>query len=130
MTAVAAAILSFGGQRFYGEPLAVLASIPLIFWFWSTYVPLNRYGEQALDNLVTIEGRITTEAQATVDHFQSFRSNRPGAPRARHAIYVSMILLHLAFVWSLWATIGKLSAGDHLVRDPAPVATPATTPAR
>src|SRR5438094_9258380 len=65
MTVVAAAILSFGGQRFYGEPLTLLASLPLIFWFWSTYFPLNRYGEQALDNLVEIEGRITKEAQVT-----------------------------------------------------------------
>ena len=124
MTVVAAAILSFGGQRFYGEPLTLLGSLPLIFWFWTTFLPLNRYGDQTLKNLVQIEERINTHAGVTVDHFTSFQTNRTGGIRARHAIYFFFVVLHIAFAWSLCATAYKISAGDRLVKDPAPVTIP------
>jgi hypothetical protein len=124
MTVVAAAILSFGGQRFYGEPLTLLGSLPLIFWFWTTYLPLNRYGDQTLENLVTIEGRITNDTGVTVDHFASFQTNRKGGIRARHAIYFFLIALHIMFVWSFCATGYKIVAGHRLVKDPPPVTMP------
>lgn len=127
MTVVAAAILSFGGQRFYGEPLTLFGSLPLIFWFWTTYLPLNRYGDQTLDNLAELEGRITRDIGVQVDHFQSFKAKRQGGVRARHAIYFFLIALHIAFLWSLCATGAKIWAGHRLVRD-QPAVTPAGRP--
>jgi hypothetical protein len=117
MTVVSAAILSFGGQRFYGEPLTLLVSLPLLFWFWSTFLPLNRYGDQTLVNLIAIEDRISKNASVVVDHFSSFRASQSGGVRARHVIYVSMIVLHVVFAWSLYASVAKLSVGDRIVRE-------------
>lgn len=128
MTVVAAAVLTFGGQRFYGEPLTVLVSLPLIFWFWTTFLPLNRYGDQTLENLVEIETRIKSDVGVTVDHFTSFKAKRVGGVRARHAIYFFMVVLHLAFFWSLGVCGYEILKGHRLTKDVPTVTAPLGRP--
>src|SRR5256885_12536802 len=55
LAVVAGAILTFGGDRFPIELSVLLACTPLIFWFWSNFVPLNEYGDKVEERLSWIE---------------------------------------------------------------------------
>jgi hypothetical protein len=55
MAIVSGAILTFGGERFEPEFSALLACLPLLFWWLSSFEPLNRYGDHAAERLDWIE---------------------------------------------------------------------------
>ncbi len=57
----AGAILAFGKDKL-GPEILVMASVsPLIFWFWGTYEPLNRYGDQVALRASQIEQIISRQ---------------------------------------------------------------------
>ena len=128
MSAVSAALLAFGAERIEPRALAWVAPVPLIFWFWTTYLPLDRYGNRTLQRLRTIESRFNAVCpNARVGHFTGFardhhsilislsrtirkrpkgcsREVRKQFTRARFAIWVSFLLLHVAAIcmFSIW----------------------------
>lgn len=55
LSAVTAVIIAFGMDRFQSDVSTLLICLPLFFWFWSTYMPLDRYGSGTLDRLRAIE---------------------------------------------------------------------------
>ena len=55
MAIVAGAILTFGGDRFLPQLSALLACLPLLFWWLASFEPLNRYGDQVIRRLRLIE---------------------------------------------------------------------------
>jgi hypothetical protein len=123
MTAVAAGFLAFGAERIEPHALICIASVPLIFWFWTTYLPLDRYGTDVIKRLGTIEGTLNKEFRVDLNHFKpnackelsvfkklrQVRKTKKGSDiweqvhRARFAIGIFFILLHLVFVYHLIA---------------------------
>ncbi|MEK6408216.1 MAG: hypothetical protein AABN34_14745 [Acidobacteriota bacterium] len=55
MALVSGAILTFGGARFEPEFCALLACLPLLFWWIASYEPLNHYGDHVAERLDWIE---------------------------------------------------------------------------
>src|SRR5262245_23238273 len=117
MTAVSAAVLSFGGSHFYGELLVLVSSMPLVFWYLTTYLPLNGYGDNTLENLRALEERISKEFDVAVDHFAEFdRSRNSRVFRARYPIHFFMsVILVVAFV-ALVLVICKVARGEKLLK--------------
>lgn len=52
---VSGAILTFGSNRFMPELSVFFATLPLLFWWRASFEPLNRYGDQVIDRLKSIE---------------------------------------------------------------------------
>jgi len=117
MTAISAAILSFGASHFYGELLALVASLPLVFWYLTTYIPLDRYGNQTLDNLTELESTINDEFETRVDHFSVFKTKRAERKmRARYPIHCFMILILIVAGVAFVMVLGKAIRGDKLLK--------------
>jgi hypothetical protein len=72
LTAVAAGLLAFGSETIEHHALVCLAAGPLIFWFWTTYLPLDRYGNDAVARLGTIEGILNRQFHTDLKHFSVF----------------------------------------------------------
>ncbi len=135
MSAVSAAFLAFGAERITPWALGFFAPLPLLFWFWSTYMPLDKYGNKTLVVLKRVEKRANADFGASLGHFSAFAKGNYGlwsdfecrrrnagfrkavqkvASRARFAIVVSFLLLHLFFVWAVynwWQAGFALSTG-------------------
>lgn len=77
MAIVAGAILTFGGDRFVPELSALLACLPLLFWWLATFEPLNRYGDQVIDRLSQLESLLNTgynlEGENKLSHYTNFK---------------------------------------------------------
>lgn len=52
---IAGAILTFGKDTLGLLPSGLLASLTLIFWYWATFAPMNRYGDDVAARLTEIE---------------------------------------------------------------------------
>ena len=120
LSAVTAAILTFGGDRFQPNLLWVLASLPLIFWYFSTFLPLDRYGNRCLDRLVGIEADINGLAGSSIKHYTNFKESRPprfisNVRRARFSVSVFAIALILVFVWNTYAVIRASNHHEPLI---------------
>lgn len=120
MSAVSAGLIAFGADRLSNDGLVVLASIPLVFWFWSTYLPLDRYGNRTLSALKDIEDIATSKFQAKYAYFSPFASATHSVVmryfsdrkdpkkhafldairRARTAIFLSFFTLHCFSIYS------------------------------
>lgn len=48
-------LIAFGKENFGMELLILIASVPLVFWFWATFEPLNGYADQAAERASAIE---------------------------------------------------------------------------
>jgi hypothetical protein len=70
LTAVAAGFLAFGADRIEHHALICIASIPLLFWFWTTYLPLDRYGNEVINRLGEIECVLNRDFQVNLNHFK------------------------------------------------------------
>src|SRR5262249_2475558 len=73
MTAIAGAVLAFSAGRLPLRLTLFLAGLPLAFWYLTTYLPLDRYGDGALDRLCTLERTFRCKFKANVRHFTAFR---------------------------------------------------------
>jgi len=60
MAILAGGILTFGKEQLAIDLLIALASIPLIFWFWATFLPLNKYGDLIARRIAEIEKALTS----------------------------------------------------------------------
>lgn len=76
LTAVAAGILTFGSNRLHPDLLIFTAGLPPVFWFWSTYLPLDRYGNSTLEQLKKIETTLNEKYQTNLSHFTDFVNKR------------------------------------------------------
>jgi hypothetical protein len=72
LTAIAAGLLAFGAERIEPHALICLAALPLVFWFWTTYLPLDRYGNGAVARLAELEGLLNERFGAELSHFRGF----------------------------------------------------------
>jgi hypothetical protein len=126
LTAIAAGILTFGVKTgIESHELRAIALAPLLFWFWTTYLPLDRYGNEAWNCLGRIERTLNRDFGTTLDHFsrgadedQEYRVLKPlflalkagnweavwgQLHRARFAICTIFIILHVIFAYQLLA---------------------------
>jgi len=69
LTAVTAGLLAFGSERIEPHLLICIAAIPLLFWFWTTYLPLDRYGNATLNRLCEIEELLNERFGTKLGHF-------------------------------------------------------------
>jgi len=106
LSVVAGAILTFGSTYLNTDLAAFVACFPLLFWYWATFLPLDRYGDDALDRLKELERLLNEKYKTQLDHYTGFlRTKKPdNAPnaaqsqvhlRARHAIKAFFFLLHV-----------------------------------
>src|SRR2546428_2102470 len=122
LTAVAAGILAFGAdKRIEWHGLICIAAIPLLFWFWTTYLPLDRYGNDVLRRLGEVERLLNREFNTKLNHFnpcadkevsvfiglwpalkaKNVRDLWKQVRRARFAIGLIFIVLHILVIWEL-----------------------------
>ena len=122
LTAIAAGILAFGSERIEPDALICIAASPLLFWFWTTYLPLDRYGNLTVNRLAAIERHLNDVFQTQLKHFAGpahelsivcgiLKAVKTGTPRARmcalwgqvhrarFAICFLFLLLHLGFIY-------------------------------
>jgi hypothetical protein len=69
LTAVAAGFLAFGSDRIEPHALICFAATPLLFWFWTTYMPLDRYGNQVVNRLRELESLLNNRFGTDLKHF-------------------------------------------------------------
>jgi len=117
LSVVTGAILTFGGDRFQPNFLWVLAAFPLFFWYLSTYLPLNRYGDSCLARLADIEVRINALASSNLDHYRSFKNTPSKGFHARYAIHSLGVVLAVVLAWNACACGRALFAGTPLIRE-------------
>lgn len=119
LSVVAGALLTFGGDHFQQNFLLSLASGVLLFWFFSTYWPLDRYGNRCLDRLEEIEGAINGETGANLAHYSSYKKHTQGRfvflRRAHFWVCLLAILLGLVFVGNTWKASEAVGHGEPLV---------------
>ena len=72
LTAVTAGLLAFGSERIEWHGLICIAAIPLLFWFWTTYLPLDRYGNRAVKRLRKLERLLNQRYGTQLAHFTGF----------------------------------------------------------
>lgn len=72
MTAVAGGFLAFGGDRIEHHALICIASIPLLFWLFTTYLPLDRYGNEVINRFGQIECILNQTCHTELNHFKPF----------------------------------------------------------
>ena len=124
MTAVSAGILSFGSSRFYGQPLAALGCAPLVFWFYTTYLPLNRYGSESLADLKRLEGILNTEFSIAAHQYNSFHKKREGfvggLRRANTMIWIFLVLIQITFFYGAVVSYQKWNRGENLIKESSP----------
>jgi hypothetical protein len=73
LTVVSGGIYAFGSRLFSWETTAVLAIVPLVFWWLAIFEPMNRYGDEVAKRLWEVEqilnalyaGEIITPLQTT-----------------------------------------------------------------
>jgi hypothetical protein len=125
MVVVAGGILTFASARFPNETIVFFAALPLIFWFWATFVPMNAYGDQVGKRLTRIETTINRQFQLAssnsegLNHFTDFEE-RQSLYRVRTAVWISSIILHLIALAALGCGMSERCRGT--------IFRPATTP--
>lgn len=72
LTAVAAGLLAFGSDRIEPHALVCIAASPLLFWFWTTYLPLDRYGNQTVMRLNDLEKLLNDRFGTHLNHFSRY----------------------------------------------------------
>lgn len=116
LSAVAAAILTFGGDHFQQNLLWALAALPLFFWYLSTFLPMNRYGDLCLTRLADTETAINgLIAPATIMHYTDFRNNRSKGIRVRGTVHVLCIALGLFFIVNGYLTFQAWCGHEPLI---------------
>jgi hypothetical protein len=106
MSAISGALLAFGGDRFQENLFWFLTCSPLVFWFWGTYEPLNRYGTNCGERLGAIEEDLNKTYGTHMDHYRGFdRRTTTGVGFKRHRVrhIVGPIFLVLTLFWGYQA---------------------------
>lgn len=119
LTAISAALLAFGSDRFQENLFFFLVCVPLIFWFWATYWPLNKYGDLCLDRLADIEKELNKEHKTKLSHYTDFKRRPSEGLRVRYIVYGCFVVLHGIFFWNLSASISAWRDGTSMLRERA-----------
>jgi hypothetical protein len=72
MTAIAGGIFAFGPGKIEHHALICVAFAPLLFWLFTTYLPLDRYGTKVIKRLGQIEGILNKEFGVELNHFKEY----------------------------------------------------------
>lgn len=120
MSAISGAVLAFGGDRLQPHFLWFIVCLPLVFWYWATYEPLNRYGDQAAARLETLEQKEFNKLGGVeMQHFKEFESRKSGGfPRVRYVVRLFFIPLTLVFLSHAHGVAKAWCNGDPLIREP------------
>ncbi len=120
LTALSTALLAFGSESFQANLFACLVCLPLLFWFWATFLPLNRYGDECGKRLAAIENHVNNAYGTKLGHYQGFEGRRGTQlwkkVRVRSAVVVFFFLLHLFFLWQATATFYEWRAHMPMLR--------------
>jgi hypothetical protein len=119
LAAVTAALLTFGADRFQPNLFWSLVCVPLLFWFWATYWPLNRYGDICLDRLVEAEKLLNKKYTMELGQYTTFKARRSGGIRVRYVVYFAFFLLHAAFFGNACEAVSAWRAGQPMIREKA-----------
>ncbi|MEW6208173.1 MAG: hypothetical protein AB1631_07385 [Acidobacteriota bacterium] len=99
LAAVSGAILAFGGDKFGLVGAGILASVPLLFWYWATFEPLNEYGDKVVDELKNIEERLNDTYKTELKIYTQFAKRaKQHAKIDKYIIYPALVLVVLAAV--------------------------------
>jgi hypothetical protein len=122
---VAAGVLLGFGKDALGVPLAgILACVSLVFWYWATFEPLNRYGDSVARRAAILE-RIRNRdvfdlGPATrgrgMRHFILYERRRSASDDTSEAVY----LLDKKLPYLLLCTLGIVIVTAHVVSIPVP----------
>ncbi|MDQ1591227.1 MAG: hypothetical protein QOG71_1854 [Pyrinomonadaceae bacterium] len=112
---VAGGILTFGSASFDVKETAVLlACFPLFFWYLATFLPLNRYGDQAAERLQEIEAIVNWKYKTRLNHFTKFSMRAAGGMKpltsVRFALAIFFLLLFVVAVflsYKIFILLGK-----------------------
>ena len=66
LTVVSGGIYAFGSRLFSWEMTAVLAVIPLVFWWLAIFEPMNRYGDEVAGRLSEVEKILNSRYEAYI----------------------------------------------------------------
>lgn len=112
LAAVTGGILAFGGERFQDNLFWSLTCLPLVFWFWGTYMPLDRYGKNCGKRLKAIEEMLNKKYGTNLDHYRGFERRRSEKRWARifkvRVVYIAaplFLVLTGFFFWNLFQFI-------------------------
>ncbi len=70
LSVVSAGVIGLGIDKVQLSPLAIAATSPLLFWFWSTYLPLDRYGDKVLRRLAHLEEKASSLFGFEMNHYK------------------------------------------------------------
>ena len=119
LSAVTAALLAFGVDRFQPNLFWSLVCTPLLFWFWATYWPLNKYGDLCLDRLVEAEKLLNQNYKTELAHYTNFKNRRSEGLRVRYVVYFSFLVLHLIFLTNGCKACSAWRVGAPMIRERA-----------
>jgi hypothetical protein len=120
MTAVTAAFLAFGGDRFQENLFWFLATAPLVYWFFGTYIPLNTYGDDIGATLCNIEKQLNSDYGVHLNHYRSFQKRTTKEKRwhlrVRHVVLPVFWILTIISAYELFRTTTAVFKGTPMVR--------------
>lgn len=76
LSAVSAGVLAYGLDKIETSALFAITPIPLFFWFTTTYLPLDRYGNKVLERLASMENLAGTLFQFPMCHFREVSDSK------------------------------------------------------
>src|SRR5258708_3666411 len=120
LSAVTGALLTFGGDHFQQNLLWVLVSLPLLFWYFSTFRPMNRYGDLCLTRLAGIETDINGLSGSKIKHYSDFKDNRSKGIRVRGIVHILALVLALIFIVNGYLSIRAWCHDIPLIREKPP----------
>jgi hypothetical protein len=71
-----AGFLAYGIDKFDTSALIAVAPMPLLFWFTTTYLPLDRYGNKVLERLTKMEELAESQFSFPMYHFRDVRQTK------------------------------------------------------
>lgn len=124
LSAVTAAFLAFGGDRFQENLFWFLTCLPLVFWFWGTFIPLDRYGNNCSQCLAAIERLLNRECHTEMRHYRGFEERRDKEwwkietrPRVKNVVRPIFGFLTGVLVYHLVFFILATNAGAPVLRE-------------
>jgi len=115
LAAITGALLAFGGDRLEQHWLVVIACVPLTFWFFATYRPLDRYGNNVLEKLKNLEMSLNHEYGTRLSHFNDFDAKRKVGLLSR--VHTWMVVLVVVFLLLMgWNLYTALKTGEPLAQ--------------
>ncbi len=107
MAVLSGAILTFGKDALGVWWAILLACLPLLFWWWATFVPLDKYGGIVARRLEEIETILNRDYGTQLQHFTQFNAAISHEPRLAR-VKVKMRLLAIGLGLAAVLAVGQL----------------------